>query len=366
MQPKHFRRAGLVALFIALSAGAADEPSRDVPPEMRGRLNPLTFTTRSPLSSRAELSKRLGEKITDPDYDLSKEEFVAYIPFDADLSGKMGVIYFFCYKDTEEGPEPCYPLLDQKHLVFITCKHSNQEPWVRCGLALDAVQNLKGMFRIDEKRVYAIAGAEEKMSGERAVLACPDVFTGGALVGFWPYRQVVTPSRKVYTSVVPKPPAAQFELLRQRPLVLGSGGDGEQEEFYGAAFKSFQQDGFKRLKRMKVTLEQYHYPNFTTDWLTEAIDFWDATPPPGPAKPVVAAPQPSAPQAPATPAAGAPAAPAAANPGDAQRLVNAAKSYISAQAYAQARTRLNTVVEKFPDTPAAKEAKQLLDQIKGK
>ena len=49
---------------------------------------------------------------------------------------------------------------------------------------------------------------------------------------------------------------------------------------------------------------------------------------------------------------------------DAQRMLNAAKSYISAGRSDLARTKLQAIVDQFPGDPAAAEAKNLLGQIK--
>ena len=50
----------------------------------------------------------------------------------------------------------------------------------------------------------------------------------------------------------------------------------------------------------------------------------------------------------------------------ATRTLSLAKSYIAAERYDAAREKLNQVVQSYPDTPAARDAKALLDQIKDK
>jgi hypothetical protein len=350
-------------------AKGADVPATDDTAAMAGKLSVLSFTERSPLSSRAELVKRLSEKIADEDYDLGKEAFLVYVPKEADAKGKVGLIYLFNYKDTEDGPEPCYPVFDEAHVVFVTAKQSSQADWMRCGLAVDAVHNLKKSLKVDEKRVYAIDGGGHTLPGERCVLGYPEVFTGSYFGwNFEPTHQIRV-GRVVYDNeYIPRPPAAQWELAKQRAYVFAV--MDQWDDYKKLVYQSFQQDGFKRLKQMRVDSEQYHYPNYSPGWLKEAIAFWDAAPAPVAVK---AAPA-GAEQVNAPPAAAAanPQAAGKAGGGDgasaaeAQRIVNLAKSYISAQRFEPARTRLNAVVQKYPDTPAAKEAKELLDQIKGK
>jgi hypothetical protein len=369
---------GMLVVAHRDRAQAPQLPAADDAAAMPGKESPMSFTERSPLSSRAELSKRLSEKITEEDYDLGKETFYVYVPKEADAKGKMGLVYLFNFKDTEGLPEQCFSVFDETHVIFVTTKDVSQPIWVRCGLALDLVHNLKKSLKVDEGRVYAIDGALNTSPGERCALGYPEVFTGALWVYYRPYRQVGTKGR-TYRDFIPKPPAQQLEMAKQRPTALAV--MTERDEYRDLAYNTFQQDGFKRLKRMTITGEQFHYPAYTTDWLKEVITFWDATrpavvatAPPAAPKPA-SAPEPS-PEVPAAVSAPAPAAPPSPQPpanagpdastAEAQRMVNLAKSYISAQRYEPARTRLNAVVENYPGTPAAKEAKQLLDQIKGK
>jgi Tfp pilus assembly protein PilF len=50
----------------------------------------------------------------------------------------------------------------------------------------------------------------------------------------------------------------------------------------------------------------------------------------------------------------------------ADRSLSLAKSYIAAQNYAAARSRLEKLIDTYPTTPAAKEAKVILQDIQGK
>jgi hypothetical protein len=49
---------------------------------------------------------------------------------------------------------------------------------------------------------------------------------------------------------------------------------------------------------------------------------------------------------------------------EADKLLRNAKVYIDNQLFKQARDRLENILANFPDTPAAKEAKELLRQIR--
>src|SRR2546423_5123408 len=107
----------------------------------------------------------------------------------------MGLVYLFNYKDTEDGPEPCYPVFDETHVIFVTSKQISQPPWVRCGLALDAVHNLKKSLKLDEKRIYVIDSGGGSAPRERGVLGYPEGVSGGVLLPYPSFPQGGTPHR---------------------------------------------------------------------------------------------------------------------------------------------------------------------------
>jgi TolA-binding protein len=123
-----------------------------------------------------------------------------------------------------------------------------------------------------------------------------------------------------------------------------------------------QQDGFKHVFSIPVDTEPYHYPNFTTEWFEPIIEFIEKNPPP---KGTVAATRTSEPAVAPAAATSAPAAPAAptAAANEPQKLLNLAKNYINAKSYPAARARLNTIIEKYPNDPAAAEARRLLQSL---
>ena len=43
-----------------------------------------------------------------------------------------------------------------------------------------------------------------------------------------------------------------------------------------ADMEEYKADGFKYLKSIPITTEQYHYSNFTTDWLPEVLKYMDS------------------------------------------------------------------------------------------
>jgi hypothetical protein len=245
-----------------------------------------TFTERSPQSELKALTKRLkvlgpGDKIESlQDYDLSKEGWCVYVPEKYDPAKPMGLIVLALYKHAESLPPAVLPQLADANIALIVPKEYLDAWWKRAGLMLDAAYNMQKLYKIDPKRVYifgsndwADADGKTYCVGGRMGLFYPEVFTGIFLSNdLQPYRQVRATGNTFYQAQIPKPEGAQMQLAKNHPFVLGQL-EGEGALATAAAYKA---DGFKYGKVIPVTTEQYHYPNFTTDWLPDVLKFMDS------------------------------------------------------------------------------------------
>lgn len=337
--------AALAWLMVAVCLAAARGQAQDA---QRGQFE-IFFTERSPLSAKKDLLTRLARKDPGSDYDLSGQLFVVYVPKDYVSSVPHGVIVWLNYKDTDATPTPLHPILDRSHTIFVVSKSSGQEDWIRAGLALDAIHNLKKIYTIDEARTYLFAITQpEQTIGQKMGLACADAFAGFVYIFNQRYfRPIPIPGNPGMTYAVSfsRPGSVLFNQARTRRHILI--GDPKVADTTRLIFKSYQQDGFKQAHYVEATIDDMHYPNLTAGWFEKTMELLDApTEAPAPASAPVPATRPSL--------------------SEAQRMLNLSKSYISAGNYPGARSRLQELVNRFPDDPAAKEARQLLEQIKGK
>jgi hypothetical protein len=367
---------GVTFLAVAITR-AADAPQQQTPPaaatlDLKLGAFSTSFTERSPLSAPKEIARRLPQSEPVADYDLAKEQFAIYVPKIYDAAKPAGIVVFLCYKPTTETPSAWHDMLDKNNLIFVVAQNHPEPITTRIGLALDAVHNLQKRYKIDATRIWAL--------GEEAphlALAYSDLFTAGIARQPFYFRPIKSrqPNSGSYPPKLPRPPAELISKAKPHPQVLlefpASAGGGEYQQLIPDAY---QQDGFKHVLAIEVDKEPYHYPNFTTEWFDQVMAFIEksAAAAAGGAVAVSGAPlessnpaaQPGgasdAPTSAPAVAASQPAAAAPAAPSDAQRLLNLAKSYIAAKAYPQARTRLQTIVDKYPTDPAAMEAKKLL------
>jgi hypothetical protein len=314
-----------------------------------------TFTERSPLSAPKEMARRLPRKEAIPDYDLSAEKFYVYVPKTYSPDVPAGIIVFQSYKAAHETPTTWHDMLDKHNLIFIVSENLPSAVSTRVGLSLDAIHNLQKQYKIDPTRIWTMGEEAATHLG----FAYPDVFTAGIYRNHYYFRALKSkkPNTGSYMPGMPMPAAQFVSKSKTHPhILLQFKESNESSQLQPAAMA---QDGFKHVLSLEVDKEPYHYPNFTTDWFEKIIEFIETS-----QKATVVA-EPATPSLPATPptsraAVGAP-PPAPAN--EPQKLLNLAKTYIAAKSYGPARARLQAIIDKYPNDPAAAEAKTLIQTL---
>jgi hypothetical protein len=251
----------------------------------------LTFNQRSPLSTKAELARRLS---VDPDamgddYDLSQRPFKAYIP-PVDSNVPYGIFVWLDYKDSVSVAVPWEPLLDKSRLIFITpvCHFGDHFPnsvpmWQMLGLAFDAVENLKAKYKVDPKRIYLMSSS----GGMQLSFGGADVFTGMICMYDSQYFHPLQLSDgRFYPPTLPAPPDELYEQAKLRPFVLIDKDFSDPEKVPALLAGTMRSEGFSHLLTKVLSLsDNVHYPNFTTPWFEDSVlPFLDQTPVDPPAK----------------------------------------------------------------------------------
>src|SRR5689334_9377093 len=115
----------------------------------------VKLTERSPLSSLAEIAKRMGSK-PDPtvaDYDLSKQDFYVYVPSSPGEDGKYGLLDVLPFAEGHGfTPAAQKAVLEEYHLIWIAPVHggADQPQQQRMGEMIDAVYNARKAWPISE------------------------------------------------------------------------------------------------------------------------------------------------------------------------------------------------------------------------
>jgi predicted esterase len=254
----------LTILFICACC-AAEEPPKT------GDVT-LTFTNKSPLSDAAKLTRRGGwsldfiKKQIDPDYELAKESFSAYIPANYDGTQPYGLFVWISAGPKGDFPAAFKPALDQHHLIWIGANNSGnpRAMLVRMGLALDAVDNMKSQYKIDDERIYigGISGG-----GKVATIlgvGWPDAFRGGFyIVGCSHYRDVPTGETGHFWPRgfnAPEPKLLTDAKQRNRHVFFTGEKDMNRKPTVGI-YEAFKVDKFQHLTLLDLPGVGHELPN---------------------------------------------------------------------------------------------------------
>ena len=333
-----------------------------------------TFTDRSPLSALEISVPRFGGTLTalkasgkDNDYNLANESFEVWVPESYKAADGWGLFVFDSPGGRGNLHEEWRQVLEKHKLIWIGPNNAGNDrlPLCRFGLCIDAVHNMKKLYDIDPNRVY-IAGVSGGGRISSMLGVCyPDIFKGGMyIVGCNYFREMEAPNTggRVWHRGYAQPKAELFTQAKKNVshVLLTGETDMNREQTKEYYEKGFKKDGFLHVTYIEVPGMGHQPPN--AEWFEKGVMAMEDVK----SEPVAAASAPNAnsdkPKQPA--GASSTATPPAAGPeAEADKLLRNAKVYIDNQLFKEARDRLNNLITKYPDSPAAKEAKNLLKQI---
>jgi FimV-like protein len=328
-----------VVLLTLLNSARADEaPSTQ--PAKTGEFD-ITLTQRSPESDYEKLVARIGlpkEKLG-PDYDLSQEPLVIYVPTKYDPKNPPGLIVQIFQDGSPNIYEPLRPILDEQNLIMIAT-HKDHRPVLNAvGLCFDAVYNLKQAYAIDSSRVYFIGlGQTEEPIG----WCTGELFVGDVYIGWVGWNRPLSGNPPLFE--VNPPPALMRQAKQHMQILAFPAEQNSPDNIYWqkTVAGTMRSDGFDHVLVAPVGHDQILRP----EWFRQTLQQLHSV------------------KSNATVAHAAATKPSTIN--EPERLLNLAQAYISSGAKDMARTKLNQIIEKYPNDPAAKKAQALLDELDSK
>jgi pimeloyl-ACP methyl ester carboxylesterase len=226
---------GVAATLLMLPAGGQTAAS--------GLKNAVVFTDYSPLSSDAELVRRLftplkalrlnqeaeraGQNLRVQPLDLAKERYSIYVPdHPASPSDTYAVLVFVPPWPAAEIPSRWTTALNRYNTILITAANSgNDAPTIkrREPLALLAARNVMARYPVDPQRVYIGGFSGGARVALRLALGYPDVFRGALLNAG---------SDPIGTSDVPLPPADLFRRFQESTRLVYVTGERDEENLF--------------------------------------------------------------------------------------------------------------------------------------
>jgi hypothetical protein len=323
-----FALAAITALTLfSLIAKADDIPATTQPTTKTGAFE-IIFTDRSPDSDYSKLIARTGATKDElgPDYDLAKEPFAAYVPPDYDGKKPFGLIVQSFQDGGSEIFQPYRSVLDAHHLMVFATEKDHLPFAENTGVCIDAVYNLRKMYNVDPARTY-LFGLSKYI--EPVGMCTPDYFRGGAYMWWYDYFRGVPGNPPM---VKYNPPTSLLDLAHQRVQILAFYPNASQW-YQTALVNQLKNDGFEHV----FSTSAGHDEVFQPQWFEKIVSMLESVKPLRPAT-----------------------APAVDEPA---QLLRVAQAYISGGLPDRARDKLNLILQKYPNDPAAIKAKELLDQL---
>lgn len=241
---------------------------------------------RSPLSTISALTARFRIDLEDPpaDYDLADESFEVYVPVNYDGTTPFGLIVWISPGPNGAPPPPFRPVLDKHNLIWIGANNSGNPRsfWHRAGLALDGLHHANQQFNIDPMRTYVSGLSGGGRCSSRIGLTYADLFAGAfPIIGVDYFKRLPHPDstdrRLLFWGRSFNPPSPK--ILRRakrdgRYVLLTGETDGNRAQ----TFVTYEY-GFKRAKFAYVTYLEVPGMGHTlppADWFEKGIAALDA------------------------------------------------------------------------------------------
>ncbi len=352
------------------ASGLGSEPAKQ---PVTGRLS-VSFNERSPLTELTELCRRLdidlqsaslapSLKATANQYDLSREKMELFVPtgYKADVPHGL-----FVWAGVGPLPQGWFEIFSRYKLIAIAAIPSNAAVgFSRMRLPLDAVHNLKLRYTVDSNRVYIAGFSAGAGAAVHLICGFPELFRGGSFLMGGRFCLARKTEQNQYEPTLellsPKWKAPLEQVTREQRLVfLRAQGDSlyspqeDVAQYYSLMLDNFQNVAFVVAPGGHRTPDAF--------WFEQVIKALEVP------RSRVATTQPMP-------------LPTLGPAGQAQRLLataqlmlerkpptnldKAARERVQATSHARASQYLREVLDKYPTTPAAEKARQVLARIPG-
>ncbi|XAM00945.1 hypothetical protein OT109_06070 [Phycisphaeraceae bacterium D3-23] len=356
-----------VSLLLAHPAIAQDAPET-------GHLE-LTFTQRHSDSAVDRLLVRFqfrGDPNQSPDprvhateYEIEDQTFQAYIPEGYDGSEPFGLLVWVAADD--RGVTPWPNIFDRRKLIVISADNvgDRQNIWKRMGLQLDAVHNMTAQYNIDPQRVYISGCSKGGRIASQLGLVFADVFDGAMpMDGCDWYQQIEVPGRDnvFYRSRFRRPAHRLLRLAKsENRYVLMTGERDENRDQTQAFFEhGYERAGFEHVWYLEE--EGATHCRHSEAFIERGFALLDLPLEDGTIQRETAGEddeenaQPDRPQRPDR-------EPRAPRVETAAQLLNLARNYLGAGLNDRAKAKLETLLELYPDSDEAAQARELLRDL---
>ena len=357
MTANPFAIAACLILVASPAASARNDRTNDTADSAPGRRT-LTFAERHPLGGPEEVSRRTGMSRSRPpgmgeekpwEYDLQNESFEVFLP----ATYKPGVphgLLVWIPPGRAELPRGYFDAFARHKVIWVSANDSGNGRGygARCGLALDAVHNVTRRYAIDPKRVYVSGFSNGAGLAGDLVHGYPEVFTGAYCIAqgaFVAGRR--TEDGRFEAGIQSVEWKGPIDRIKKEMKLVLMNGEKDQQTLRGgtrAVYEALLLDGFERVSFFEVPNWPHRLPPLA--WFDRGLAALEADP----KKPPTTAPTKDPKPLPGQVAV-------------AKRILVTARSHLDHKRPEWARKHLKRLIDEYPTTPAAAEARAILEAL---
>lgn len=266
-------RLFLILPFLTALSFAADVA---IKPGVR---SPISFKVSPQVSDNAQIKMRMHAAETPPPYDVSMEKFDIIVPKKYKKGDPHGLFIWVSPSPAPSISPEWEAVLAEKKLIFVGAHNSgnNREVFARMRMAVDANDNMRELYDIDDKRVYVSGFSGGGRVASMLGVTYADMFTGTiAFMGTNFYTDIVTldKSEVFEARYIPHEEIAALAKDQCRYVLVTGEKDFNLKNTSAVFENGFKKEGFKAVELMNVPGQGHQPPK--AEWLKKAIEFLDA------------------------------------------------------------------------------------------
>jgi predicted esterase len=243
-----------------------------------GVRSPITFKVSPQVSDNAQIKMRMHAMETPPPYDVSLEKFDIIVPKKYKKGDPHGLFIWVSPSPAPSISPEWEAVLAEKKLIFVGAHNSgnNREVFARMRMAVDANDNMRELYDIDDKRVYVSGFSGGGRVASMLGVTYADMFTGAiAFMGVNFYTDIVTldKSEVFEARYIPHEEIAALAKDQCRYVLVTGEKDFNLKNTSAVFENGFKKEGFKAVELMNVPGQGHQPPK--AEWLKKAIEFLD-------------------------------------------------------------------------------------------
>ncbi|HRH96830.1 MAG TPA: hypothetical protein PLB55_12890 [Prosthecobacter sp.] len=268
----------LLLPFLTTLALAADSKTKSDDTVKPGVRSPITFQRSPQVSDNEQIKMRMHAMETPPPFSIGMEKFDIIVPKKYKKGDPHGLFIWVSPSNAPSLSPEWEAVLAEKKLIFVGAHNSgnNREVFARMRMAVDANDNMRDLYDIDDKRVYVSGFSGGGRVASMLGVTYADMFTGTiAFMGTNFYTDIVTLDKtEVFEAryIPHEEIAAQAKTDCRYVLVTGEK-DFNLKNTSAIYENGFLKEGFKSVELMNIPGQGHQPPK--AEWLKKAIEFLD-------------------------------------------------------------------------------------------